>query len=151
MHEPSRCFLHHGAWDRTKPAGRRRKRKRPRKSKARYAGRVSQLMLLAGGIVEPGAGHPGRVSAFVAYNPKPGQSRMFKVSGSAAGPSVGELPARTTVDISYFTSVMHEELDPVVDEITSRGGHAALATPRAEWVCDVVRQHLVSAEGVNVP
>lgn len=115
-------------------------------------------MLLSGGIVEPGSAAPGggaanagRVCAFVAYNPKPGQSRMFKVSGSPAGPSVGELPARTTVDISYFTSVMREELEPVVDEITARGGHVAIATPRAEWVCDVVRKHLSAAEGVNVP
>ncbi len=108
-------------------------------------------MLLSGGIVEPGTGHPGRVSAFVAFNPRPGSSRMFKVSGSAAAPSVGELPARTTIDLSYFKAVMHEELDPVLDDISSKGGHAAIVSPRAEWVCNVVREHLAESEGISVP
>ncbi|MEZ4224376.1 MAG: hypothetical protein R3B13_25730 [Polyangiaceae bacterium] len=112
---------------------------------------MSQLLLLSGGIVEPGVGHAGRVCAFVAYNPKPGISRMFKVSGSAAAPSVGELPARTTVDISYFKSVMHEELDPAVDDIQAQGGRAAITEPKSEWVTQVVRRHLEQHEGIRVP
>lgn len=42
--------------------------------------------MLAGGIVEPGA-----ASAYVAYNPGPGQSRLFKVHGDTDAPVVSEL------------------------------------------------------------
>ena len=111
---------------------------------------VSKLFMLAGGIVEPGAGRPGRVSAFVAYNPGPGQSRMFKVSGPADAPVVTELPAQTTVDLGHFRKVLEDELQPEVQAIHAVGGAAAVAVPRAEWVADRVRRHLADTEGTTI-
>jgi hypothetical protein len=111
---------------------------------------MSKLYMLAGGIVEPGAGRPGRVCAFIAYNPKPGKSRLFKVHGSATDPGVTELPSATTIDLGEFQNVLREELQPAVAEIVALGGNAAIAMPRAEWVSGVVRQHLKAAEGIEV-
>lgn len=106
--------------------------------------------MLAGGIVEPGGGSAGRVSAFVAYNPKPGVSRLFKVQGPAAQPLVSELPSATTVDLSAFRHELEQELEPEVRAIGARGGAAAIAQPKAEWIADVVRRHLREAEGLVV-
>ncbi len=100
--------------------------------------------------MEPGAGHAGRVSAFVAYNPKPGESRVFKVSGSAAAPEVSELPARTTVDLTHFKTVLKEELEPALAEIQGLGGSAAITSPQADWVCGAVKRHIESLEDVKV-
>lgn len=106
--------------------------------------------MLAGGIVEPGGGSAGRVSAFVAYNPRPGVSRLFKVSGSAADPVVSELPSATTVDLSAFRHELEQELSPEVRAIGERGGAAAITQPKPEWIASVVRRHLKDAEGVEV-
>ena len=111
---------------------------------------MSKLYVLAGGIVEPGAGRPGRVSAFVAYNPKPGTSRLFKVQGSAAKPEVNELPSATTVDLGQFRRTLQEELEPAVAEITSQGGAAAIAVPKSDWIFDIVRRHVKTTEGVDI-
>ena len=110
---------------------------------------MAKLFMLAGGIVEPGAGQPGRVSAFVAFNPKPTASRLFKVHGSATSPAVTELPSATTVDLGAFRRELADELGPAVEEIRAKGGAAAIAQPRAEWVLEVVKQHL-RAGGVEV-
>lgn len=106
--------------------------------------------MLAGGIVEPGGGRAGRVSAFVAYNPRPGVSRLFKVHGSAADPEVRELPSATTVDLSAFRNELTAELEPEVRAIAELGGHASVAQPKADWIASVVRRHLEDAEGVEV-
>jgi hypothetical protein len=111
---------------------------------------MSKLFMLAGGIVEPGAGRAGRVSAFVAYNPRPGVSRLFKVHGPATDPKVSELPSATTVDLGHFKNELEAELRPALDEILAQGGAAAIADPRPDWVSDVVRRHLRDAEGVEV-
>jgi hypothetical protein len=103
---------------------------------------VRKLFMLAGGIVEPGGGQPGRVSAFVAFNPRPTVSRLFKVSGPTDGPTVTELPSATTVDLGAFRRELEAELAPVVDEIRARGGTAAIALPRADWVTALVSSHL---------
>ncbi len=105
---------------------------------------MSKLYMLAGGIVEPGAGRPGRVSAFVAYNPRPGASRLFQVSGSALAPEVTELPSATTIDLGQFRRELEAELRPLVDEISAMGGRAAIAEPKADWVAELVRRHLDS-------
>ena len=47
--------------------------------------------MLAGGIVEPGAGAPGAVVAFVAVSGGPKGSRLFKIEGTASEPVVREL------------------------------------------------------------
>ena len=111
---------------------------------------MSKLFVLAGGIVEPGAGRAGRVSAFVAYNPRAGVSRLFKVQGPTNAPSVSELPSATTIDLGQFRAELASELQPAIDEITAHGGTAAIAQPKAEWVSDVVRKHLQRVEGVDV-
>jgi hypothetical protein len=105
---------------------------------------VSKLYMLAGGIVEPGAGRPGTVSAFVAYNPKPGVSRLFKVRGPTSGPEVIELPSMTTIDLAGFRSELAAELEPALAEIAGRGGTGAIATPKAEWVTGMVERHLAA-------
>lgn len=107
--------------------------------------------MLAGGIVEAaGGGGGGRVSAFVAFNPKPAVSRLFKVHGLASEPTVTELPSATTVDLHAFRRELEEELAPALAEIAARGGSGAIAAPRAEWIADVVRAHLESTEGGQV-
>ena len=111
---------------------------------------MSKFFVLAGGIVEPNAGQPGRVSAFVAYNPRPGVSRLFKIEGSPAVPEVSELPSATTVDLGQFRRTNEQELKPALEAITGRGGTAAIASPRADWVADLVRAHLRKVEGIEV-
>jgi hypothetical protein len=108
---------------------------------------MSNMFMLAGGIVEPGAGQTGAVSAFVAYNPRPGISRLFKVAGPAGSPAVTELPGATTVDLGRFRQELAEELQPALDAIAARGGAGAIAVPKAEWIASVVRQHLAEHEG----
>jgi len=110
---------------------------------------MSKLYMLAGGIVEPGGGRTGRVSAFVAFNPRPGVSRLFKVHGSAAAPGVSELPSATTVDLSAFRHELEQELAPELEAIASHGGAAAIAQPKADWIANIVRTHLKEAEGVD--
>ncbi len=111
---------------------------------------MSKLFMLAGGIVESGAGHPGKVSAFVAYNPKPGVSRLFKVHGSAASPMVSELPSATTVDLRQFKNTLQQELEPAVNEIGALGGTAGISSPRFDWIAAVVSRHLKTTEGIDV-
>jgi hypothetical protein len=111
---------------------------------------MAKLFLLAGGIVEPGAGQSGAVSAYVAYNPSPAQSRLFKVEGALQAPRVSELPAATTVDLGAFRNELEAELRPTVEAIAARGGTAAIAVPRSSWVTDVVRRHLWEHDGIEV-
>ncbi len=105
--------------------------------------------MLAGGIVEPGGGRAGAVSAYVAYNPGPGQSRLFKLHGDTDAPAVIELEAATTVDLGRFKQELEQDLQPELDAIRARGGAAAIATPKAAWVTDVVRRHLHDAWGIE--
>jgi hypothetical protein len=112
--------------------------------------RMSKLRMLAGGIVEPGAGQPGSVSAYVAYSGGRGTSRLFKVQGRIDAPLVAELDAATTVDLGRFRREVSEDLQPAVVAITSRGGAASVADPKPEWVADIVRRHLQAAEGLEV-
>ncbi len=106
--------------------------------------------MLAGGIVEPGVGNPGQVSAFVAYNPRPGVSRLFKILGPTNGPSVRELPSATTVDLHAFRLELEDELAPALAHISAQGGAAAIAEPKASFVADIVRRHLKTSEGIDV-
>ena len=109
---------------------------------------MGKLFMLAGGIVEPGSGQPGRVSAFVAFNPRPTVSRLFKVRGPATAPEVVELPSATTVDLGAFRREVATELEPELERIRSLGGASAIAQPRADWVTEVVKRHL-RATGVE--
>ena len=106
--------------------------------------------MLVGGIVEAGAGRPGAVSAYVAYNPGPGQSRLFKVLGATDAPGVSELAAATTVNLAHFKDELAEDLAPALNEIAAHGGAPAITTPRPTWVAEVVRKFLREAEGLEV-
>jgi hypothetical protein len=110
---------------------------------------VSKLLMLAGGIVEPGVGQAGAVSAYVALNAGR-SSRLFKVQGPASAPVVTELDAATTVDVNRFRQEVAEDVAPALAEIRSSGGAAAVAVPSARWVADVVRRHLSEVEGTEV-
>jgi hypothetical protein len=111
---------------------------------------MSKLYMLAGGIVEGRAGVDGRVSAFLAYNPRPGVSRLFRISGAIDAPLVTELPSATTVDLAGFRSELEYDLEPALERVRAAGGSAAIAEPKADWVAEQVRRHLAAVEGVEV-
>lgn len=98
--------------------------------------------MLAGGIVDGGAGKPGAVSAYVAFNPEPGISRLFKVSGPTSAPVVEELGSATTIDLGRFRRDLEEELAPTVQAIREAGGQAGIADPKPEWIASIVERHL---------
>lgn len=106
--------------------------------------------MLAGGIVEPGAGAPGAVLAFVAVSGSPKGSRLFRVEGPASAPIVRELEAATTIDLGRFDRDAQAELEPARAEIAKRGGVAAIARPAPAWVCGHVRAFLERTEGLRV-
>jgi hypothetical protein len=110
---------------------------------------MARLMMLAGGIVEPGGGRAGAVSAYVVLSASRG-SRIFKVQGPTDGATVSELPGATTIDLGRFQTELSDDLAPELEEIRSRGGAASITTPRKDWVCNVVREHLKAAEGIEV-
>jgi hypothetical protein len=95
-------------------------------------------LVLAGGIVEPGGGRPGAVSAYVALSAGH-TSRLFKVQGPADRPIVTELDSATTVDLGRFQLEVSRDLEPALHEIQSRGGAAGVSTPSNAWVCDLVK------------
>jgi hypothetical protein len=107
---------------------------------------MSKLRVLAGGIVEPGVGRVGAVSAYVAFSGSLGRSRLFKVQGRTDAPCVVELDAATTVDLGRFRQEVVSDLQPEIAYITSHGGTAAITEPRAQWVAGVVSRHLREAE-----
>lgn len=113
---------------------------------------MSKLFMLAGGIVERGSGAPAAVSAYVAFHPGPGKSRLFKVQGPADNPVVSELDSATTVDLGRFERELQADLAPALEEIRRQGGAgaAAIAKPKAAWVAEMVARHLRDAEGVAV-
>lgn len=106
--------------------------------------------MLVGGIVEPGAGTPGAVVAYVAVSGGVRGSRLFKVTGPASAPDVHELPPATTVDLGRFDRDAQNELNPALRAIASAGGHGAIARPAPAWVCGHVRRHLEATEGLDV-
>jgi hypothetical protein len=106
-------------------------------------------MMLSGGIVEAGGGHPGAVSAYVVYSAGR-ESRLFKIKGEATTPGVTELGAATTIDLKRFQSELEQDLAPTLAELRKIGAAAGVATPSSTWVCDVVRAHLKKTEGVDV-
>ena len=106
--------------------------------------------MLAGGIVEPGAGASGAVVAFVAVSGAPFGSRLFRVEGPASAPSVREIEAATTIDLGRFDREAQEELAPAVAEIVARGGVASVARPSPAWVAGHVRAHLERTEGLHI-
>jgi len=107
---------------------------------------MAKLLVLASGIVEPAAGQPGELSAFVAYNPRPGVSRLFKVSGPVGGPVVTELPPATTVDLGAFRLELEDQLRPALARIIEKGGSGSITTPEAAWVTAFV-ERFIEAEG----
>jgi hypothetical protein len=106
--------------------------------------------MLAGGIVEPGAGAPGAVVAYVAVSGGPRGSRLFRVEGPASQPAIHELPSATTVDLGHFDREAQEQLAPALRAIEARGGKGAITQPAGAWVCSLVRAHLKAAEGLEI-
>ena len=102
---------------------------------------MAKLLVLAGGIVERGAGQPGMVSAYVVLS-EGRKSRLFRVRGPTDAPVVTELDAATTVDIARFRRELADDLDPVLAEIRARGGSPSIAVPKPEWVTGIVERHL---------
>jgi len=102
---------------------------------------MAKLLVLAGGIVERGAGQPGMVSAYVVLS-EGSKSRLFRVRGPTDAPVVTELDAATTVDIARFRRELADDLDPVLAEIRARGGSPSIAVPKPEWVTGIVERHL---------
>ena len=105
---------------------------------------MSKPHVLASGIVEPGAGSPGAVVAFVAVNFGVDGSRLFKLSGPADAPRVEELAGATTVDLGRFQRELTEELQAAIEAIQELGGKAGITQPSADWVCARVQDHLAS-------
>ena len=104
--------------------------------------------MLAGGIVEPGVGQPGAVSAYVAFS-EGRSSRLFKVVGPTSAPRVSELDSATTVDANRFRREVMDDVTPALAAIHRSGGKGAIAIPSAHWVVDVVRRHLAT-QGTDV-
>lgn len=102
---------------------------------------MANLLVLAGGIVERGAGRPGMVSAYVVLN-EGSKSRLFKVLGATDAPSVTELDSATTVDLARFRRELAADLDPVLADLRSRGGSPSIAVPKPEWITGIVERHL---------
>jgi len=112
--------------------------------------RTSKLLMIAGGIVEPGAGRSGTISAYVVLSAGRAATRIFKVRGPANGATIEELPAATTIDLGRFQTELHDDLEPTIREIQARGGTAGVSTPAAAWVCGLVRTYLKQHEGIEV-
>ena len=106
--------------------------------------------MLAGGLVEPGAGTPGGVVAYVAVSGSPQGSRLFKLTGPANAPVVEELPSATTIDLGRFDRDARDELEPAVIAIEKLGGKTAVTRPAPAWVCGHIRAHLRDREGIEI-
>jgi hypothetical protein len=102
---------------------------------------MPNLLVLAGGIVERGAGQPGMLSAYVVLS-EGSKSRLFKVKGSADAPAVTELDSATTVDIGRFRRELADDLEPAIRDLRAQGGSPAIAVPKPEWVTGIVERHL---------
>lgn len=103
---------------------------------------MAKLLVLASGIVEPEDRQAGEIYAFVAYNPRPGVSRLFKVSGPVADPTVTELPSATTVDLGGFRQELEEALRPALKRLIDAGGSGSISTPDSQWVVELVKKRL---------
>jgi len=99
------------------------------------------LLVLAAGIVERGAGRPCMVSAYVVFR-EGTMSRLFKVRGDTDAPSVTEFDAATTIDLARFRRELADDLEPALAELRARGGSPAIAVPKPEWITAVVERHL---------
>lgn len=106
--------------------------------------------MLAGGIVEPGAGLPGAVLAYVAVSGGRQGSRLFRVDGPASAPAVQELSPETTIDLGRFTHETETELQPVLEEMERLGGIPSIVIPSPAWICGEVRAYLKAQEGIEV-
>ena len=103
-------------------------------------------MMLAGGIVEPGGGSPGSLSAYVVLSAGHA-SRLFKIRGPANATEVTELASATTIDLQRFKRELEEDLQPSIEEVRKLGGAAGIAQPNADWVCQLVAAHVEKLEG----
>ena len=102
---------------------------------------MSRLVMLAGGIVEPGRGEEGVASAYVVLSAGP-NSRIFKVHGPTNALKVVELAGATTLDLQRFQRELEADLMPLLLSARAVGGAAALATPAEAFICAAVEFYL---------
>jgi hypothetical protein len=110
---------------------------------------VGKLLVLASGVVSVPKVALQAVSAYVVLSAG-AQSRVFRVRGSAQGPTVDELPAATTLDIKRFQLELQEDLQPTLDRLRAEGHAAHIELSRPELVTGFVRKHLKETEGLDV-
>jgi hypothetical protein len=110
---------------------------------------MGKLLVLAGGIVEPGKGREATVSAYVAFSAGR-QSRLFRVNGPATAAKVTELEAATTVDPRRFQRELEEDLAPALQALRVQGEPVHITRPKDAWVTGLVRDHLKASEGIDV-
>jgi hypothetical protein len=111
---------------------------------------MPKARMLAGGVVEPAAGLPGALLAYVAVSGGPKGSRLFRVDGPPNTPAVHELSPETTIDLGRFSRETDSELSPVLSEIERLGGVSAIAIPAPVWICGEVRAFLQASEGLEI-
>jgi hypothetical protein len=111
---------------------------------------MAKLMMMAGGIVEPGASRHGMVIAHVVLSARGSPTRIFKVLGPVSGPLVTELPGATTIDLGRFQTELGDDLEPELASARALGATVGVATPSSAWVCGIVGEHLKRTEGIDV-
>jgi len=110
---------------------------------------MGKLLMLAGGIVEPGQGREATVSAYVAFSAGR-QSRLFRVNGPSSAVKVTELQAATTVDTRRFQRELEEDLEPALVALRVHGEPVHITRPKDAWVTGLVRDHLKASEGLDI-
>jgi hypothetical protein len=103
---------------------------------------MGKLFMVAGGVVEPSAGKPGAVSAYVVLSAGR-MSRIFKVEGPRDAAVVKELAAATTVDMKRFQTELAQDL-------AAAAPGAAVQRPDDKWVTGLVAAYLKKSEGLDV-
>jgi hypothetical protein len=93
--------------------------------------------MMAGAVAADGGASDPHVSAYVVLADGP-KSRLFKIGGTKAKPTVEELDAATTLDLKRFQE----------DVKTDLAAHGPSRPADAGWACDVVRVHVRADLGV---
>ena len=105
---------------------------------------MGKLWMIAGRQVQGSDGRD-RFGAYVVYSA--GRlSRIFSVRGTPNAPLVTELAAATTIDMRRFEAELEKE-------IRSEAGDQAAAPvtrPAEALVCGIVKEHLKTAENLDV-
>lgn len=104
------------------------------------SGNARRLMVLASAGVDA-VGDSPFVTGYVVLSAK-GASRIFKVKGPAASPSVVELPSATTIDLGRFQRELSSEVEPLLEAKRAVDAPASLSTPAESTLIEAVTRHL---------